>query len=130
MGNLGGYQTLTTVVKALGGPTKAVAVIGGGLLLAGGALYAGGQQAVKAVVSRVRKRAKPCPQRGQVFAVSSDFELTGGLIVRAGDEIRVIECAGDAVIVEVIGRDDNPHVVSGEFLSRVSQYPLRSDEIN
>lgn len=123
MGNLGGYQSMTTVVKALGGPKKAAAIVSGSLLLAGAGLYAGGQKVVKTVISRVKQRAEPCPTKGQVFKVVSDGEAGNDLTLRSGDEYRVLECDGDAILVEVIGRTDNPHFVSGEFLATLSDFP-------
>lgn len=123
MSNLGGYKTATTVMKALGGPKAAAAIIGSSLLLLGGGLYAGVEKLVKTVGPKIKKRAAPCPARDQVFTVTADGDASGGLSLRASEDYRVIECDGDAVIVEVLGRDDNPHAVSGAFLSTVSGYP-------
>jgi hypothetical protein len=123
MSNLGGYRNATMVMKALGGPKAAVAIIGSGLLILGGGLYAGVEVLVKTVGPKLRKRAVPCPHRGQFFIVAADGDSGDGLSLRAGENYRLIECDGDAVIVEVIGRDDNPHAVSGAFLSTISGYP-------
>ncbi len=127
MSNLGGYQTMTTVVKALGGPKKAATIVGGGLLFAGAALYVGGHKVVTTVISRIKQRSEPCPTKGEVFTVVSDGDASNGLTLHSGDEYRVLECDGDAILVEVIGRGDNPHFVSGEFLTSVSGFPVPSD---
>jgi hypothetical protein len=123
MGNLGGYQAMTRIVKALGGPKRAAVIVGGGLLLTGAGLYAGGQKVVKTVIYRIKPSVEPCPTKGQVFKVASDGEDGNGLTLRSGDEYRVLECDGDAILLEVIGRPDNPHFVSGAFLVTVSDFP-------
>lgn len=57
------------------------------------------------------------------FAVSSPGEDGSGLTLRAGDEYRVLECDGDAVLIEVLNDRGNPYFVSGEFLRKVSDFP-------
>ncbi|MFH8253189.1 hypothetical protein ACH3VR_22680 [Microbacterium sp. B2969] len=128
MGNLGGYQWITTFIKSVGGPAKAAryAVGAAGLIfVAGGAAYAGGEQAVKVLKSRLEKRAVPCATQGQTFTVAAaaDADAGGGLTLRAGDAIRVLECDDDAIVVEVIGDENNPYVVSGQLLTSISDFP-------
>jgi len=127
MSNLGGYKTATTVMKALGGPKVAVTIIGSGLLLVGGGLYAGLEKLVKTVGPKIRKRAAPCPTRGQIFTVTADGNSGDGVWLRAGEDYRVVECDGDAVTIEVLGRDDNPQSVSGVFLCTASAYPRKGE---
>lgn len=117
MSNLGWYQTDTTVMKSLGGPGRAIAIIGGGLLLTGAALQAGTAK----VVRTVRERAKVYPVKDQVFTLAEDGE-SDGLRLSIGDRFRALEGDGDSILVEVIGRDDNPFFVSAKFLARVSDF--------
>jgi len=112
---------MTTVVKALGGPKKAAMIVGGGLLVTGGALYA--------VISLINQRSEPLRSKGQVFTVLRDGETGKDLTFQSGDRYRVLERDGDAVLVEVIGRTDNPHFVSGEFLATISDFPAEETEI-
>jgi hypothetical protein len=116
MGNLGGYQAVTTIIKSLGGPTKAAVLVLGGTFLAGGAAYAGGQKLVN-------KRSVPCATKGRLFEVVCDGEDGNGLRLRAGDEYRVLECDADAIIIEVLGDPDSPYFVSSGFLRTISDFP-------
>src|SRR4051812_31493836 len=101
MSNLGGYQTITHVIKVLGGPAKALLVVIGGSAVAGGAVYAGGQKAFKALNSSLKKRSAPTIAQGEVFKVQMDSEEPGGLKLRAGSQFRVLEGDGDAILIEV-----------------------------
>jgi hypothetical protein len=123
MGNLGGYQTVTTVIKSLGGPGKAAFVVLGGVFVAGGVAHAGGQKVVNAVSAAIKKRNVPCATKGQVFEVVSAGKDSSGLKFRAGDEYRVLECDKDAILIEVLGNAGNPYFVSGEFLATISDFP-------
>jgi len=124
VGNLGWYQTMTTVAKALGGPGKALAIVGTGIALAGygvvRGIETGGKKLYRVVVEN---RSAPCPTKGQIFVVVADGEAGGGLTLTAGDEFRVLECDGDAILVEVLGDADNPYFVSGELLGSISDFP-------
>lgn len=124
MGNLGLYQTLTTVTKALGGPKKALVIVGTGVAVAGYGVFrgveAGGKKLFRVAVAR---RNAPCQAAGLTFTVAADAEAGGGLTLLAGNEYRVLECDGDAIQIEVLGDDDNPYFVSGELLSAVSDFP-------
>lgn len=42
---------------------------------------------------------------------------------------RVLECDGDAVLVEVVGNTDNPHFVSRAFLVSISAFPETGEGI-
>jgi hypothetical protein len=127
MGNLGGYQTITRVIKSLGGPAKATG-IGVSVVATGGYVVlrcaeAGAKKAVKASKAALAKRNTPCATKDQVFEVVSDGEDGSGLRLSAGDEYRVMECDGDSVQIEVLGGADNPYFVSAEFLRSVSGFP-------
>ncbi|MGC5225189.1 hypothetical protein ACPW96_21680 [Micromonospora sp. DT81.3] len=126
MGNLGGYQDITKLIKAIGGPAAAVKYAAGAasiIFIAGGAAYAGGQKAIKAIKHRIQTRAVPCIWVGQVFTVNSDAGAGAGLMLQNGDEVRILECDGDTLLVEVIGNADNPYAISGELLQSISDFP-------
>ncbi len=123
MGNLGHYQDMTTLAKKLGGPAALLlATLGSGYVLGRG-LEAGGKKAFKAAVAAFKKRNTPCATKGQLFSVVTDGEDNRGLKLSAGDEYRVLECDGDAILIEVLNGPDNPHFVSGEFLATISDFP-------
>ena len=127
MGNLGGYQTITTVVKNLGGPAKATVIVGSGVATGGYVVLrcaeAGVKRAVRASKAALARRNAPCATKDQVFHVVSDGGDDSGLRLSAGDEYRVMECDGDAVQIEVLGGAGNPYFVSAGFLRSVSGFP-------
>jgi len=81
------------------------------------------------VISLINQRSEPLRSKGQVFTVLRDGETGKDLTFQSGDRYRVLERDGDAVLVEVIGRTDNPHFVSGEFLATISDFPAEETEI-
>ncbi|WP_136709742.1 hypothetical protein [Agromyces sp. H66] len=126
MGNLGGYQWITTLIKSVGGPEKAARYVAGAaglIFVAGGAAYAGGEKAIRLIKARFENRVAPCATQGQTFRVDVGADAGAGLILSAGDEVRVLECDGDAILVEVLGDPDNPYVVSCELMRSISDFP-------
>ncbi|OZD38991.1 hypothetical protein CH252_31000 [Rhodococcus sp. 06-1477-1B] len=130
MGNLGAYQDITKLIKLLGGPAKAAAVLIGGTLAAGGLLTVAGQKTATAIAKAVRgRRARrvPCPTIGRSFVVNTVDSDEQGLEFREGDTYSVLECDGDAILVEMTGNADNPFFVSAAFLASISDYPAPPD---
>ncbi|MFM9590389.1 hypothetical protein ACKI1J_23090 [Streptomyces scabiei] len=121
MGNLGGYQWITTAAKQVGGPAKLLAGVGvlGYLALRGA--EAGGTAAYKKLRGVFEKETDSTSD--EVFTVTADGDDGGGgLRVRVGNEIRVLKNVGEAVLVEVIGDQDNPYAVSPAFLASVCDF--------
>jgi len=119
MGNLGAYQVMTTLAKRVGGPVVLAVVTAVGGYIALRPAEAG----VKRAFRSLKRRGQPCVAKGSLFTVTADGEDDRDLSLRSGDEYRVLDCDGDAVLIEVIGGDDNPHMVSAEFLTSISDYP-------
>lgn len=119
MGNLGAYQTMTALAKRVGGP-KVLAVV---TAVGGYAALRPAEAAVKRAVGSLRKRNVPCPTRDLTFRATSSGEDGSGLQIREGSEYRVLECDDDAVLIDLVGSVDNPHMTSGEFLASISAYP-------
>ncbi|WP_435126589.1 hypothetical protein [Micromonospora tulbaghiae] len=114
---------MTTLAKKVGGPSGLlIATLGGGYII-GRITEAGGKKAVKALVAALKKRNMPCATKGQLFRVVTDGEDSSGLKLSAGDEYRVLECDGDAILIEVLNDPDNPYFVSSEFLTTISDFP-------
>lgn len=131
MSNLGDYQRITTLIKQLGGPKAAKAIVAAGAVLlvtAGGAAHAGYQKAAPKVKDWISKLGQPDALAGHVYAIHIDAEDDQGLAFKAGDTFRVLERDGDAVLIELIGNDDNPWAVSAKFLAQVSDFPAESTE--
>lgn len=119
VGNLGGYQTMTTLAKKVGGPV-ALAVV---TAVSGWAIGRGAEAGGKAAKAAAKKRNAPCSTKGQVFDVVSDGEDGEGLALRAGDRYRVMECDGEAILIEVLGGTNNAYFMSAQFLTSVSGFP-------
>ncbi|MEU4166180.1 hypothetical protein AB0F46_04740 [Streptomyces sp. NPDC026665] len=114
---------MTTLAKKVGGPgALAVVTALGGWAIVRGA-EAGGKNVVRAVKAAAKKRNAPCSTKGQVFDVTSDGKDGKGLALRAGDQYRVMERDGEAILIEVLGGTNNPHFTSAQFLASVSGFP-------
>lgn len=134
MSNLGGYQTITTLIKRVGGPEAAVKLVGaaGVLLFAvGGAAYAGVQKATPAVKQKAQQLFDKWQSRsgrldelaGRTYTISSEVEDEQGLVFEVGTVFRVLEKDGDAVLIEIDGNIDNPWFVSADLLAQISDFP-------
>lgn len=135
MSNLGAYQTVTTGIKAMGGPAKAGLIAVGSVLALTGSVYRfgvnrgvnmGDRQTVEAKVTEwVRSRFAQfnAHELSEVYTVSADVECGGGLVLRVGDRFRAGKVIDDMVYIEVEGSDDNPFIVSVEQLGQHSDYP-------
>lgn len=123
MGNLGDYQTMTTRAKQAGGPLQLMVGIAGG----GYVFFRTAEALVKWGVRALKERSVPCETMDQVFRVTSEGEHKG-MKIHAGDSYRVLECDGDAVLIEVLGDPSSPYFVSSTFLGVVSDYPQNDAE--
>lgn len=121
MGNLGLYQTMTTVAKRVGGPLGLVAVIAGAGATLGVAVEHSGK-AIMNVVKQKRKGRKKGHETETLYRVNTFCNAGGGLILRPDNTFRALERDGDAVLIEVLGGTNNPYFVSAELLSKVSDY--------
>lgn len=124
MGNLGDYQTMTTLAKKMGGPK----VFAASLVLSGVAIGSARTKVVAASKAVLARRGESCPTKGMHFKIVADAVDGSGAKFRAGGEYRVLECDGDAILIEIVGDQDNPYVVSSEFLATVSSYPASSTD--
>ena len=135
MSNLGAYQTVTTGIKAMGGPAKAALIAVGSVVALTGSVYRvgvnrgvnmGDRQTVEAKVTEwVRSRFAQfnAHELSEVYTVSANVECGGGLVLHAGDRFRAGKVIDDMVHIEVEGSDDNPFIVSIEQLGQHSDYP-------
>lgn len=130
MSNLGGYQTMTTVVKALGGPTKAfvtaaavLGVAGYGVIRAG---EAGGKKIVAVSKEAIAKRRTSSKAAGQIFRIHTSGVDEKGVEFELGAEYRVLERDGDAILIDLMGDNNSPYFVSGVFLATISSFQPES----
>lgn len=118
MGNLGAYQAMTEIAKKVGGPKKLAAVA----LVCGYLVIRPVEAGLKKVARTIQTRSAPCATKGRVFRATSDGDHSG-LKIRAGEEYRVLECDGEAILIEVLGGPGNPYFVSSMFLRSISDFP-------
>lgn len=118
MSNLGAYQVMTTVAKKVGGPV----VLGVVTFFSGYVVLRPTEAGVKSIVRAIRSRNVPCTTKGRVFRAKANGE-EGDLSLHVGDEYRVLECDGDAILIEVLGNSGNPYFASSDFLRSVSDFP-------
>lgn len=117
MGNLGLYQTMTTISKKVGGPKPFLVMVG----CCGYAVIRIAEWGVKVVVKEISKqRNKETSQKA--FCVHTAGKSNEGLEFKIGDEFRVLERDKDAVLIEKIGEENNPFFVSCALLNAISDY--------
>lgn len=123
MSNLGGYQILTTLAKKVGGPGKLVALIAGGGAAAGAIVVKGGEFAIKKgkqiIAKHKEKKINLKVNSDAIYTIKENSESNEELQLKAGDNFRVLECDGDAILIELIGNDNNPYFVSGKLLKEI-----------
>lgn len=128
VGNLGGYQVITTLIKKLGGPKRAgfalVAAFVGTNAATGILSYRAGKangEAGPSVPSTLGAGAEPsCPANGSEHVVSRAATSNDGTTFSPGERLRVMDSDGDAVMVERIGDEGSPYWVSRGFLESIA----------
>lgn len=134
MGNLGGYQTMSRIIKALGGPRKALVIGGTAVAIVGYGPLRAAEAGTRRLVRKWRDRSALDPLAGRLFVVNTASEKraseSGGLALVVDDEFRILDADGDDVLIEVVGRSDNPHYVSLKYLSEISNCQTRSDGVD
>lgn len=118
--NLGWYKILTTSAKKVGGPLPLV----GCILLAG---YAGGRAvefAADKIISRVKKNSadNDAFDCDMIYTVNTTSQFEDEVSFSEGDCFRIVAKDNDALIIEIIGAERNPYLVSEEWLLAVSNY--------
>lgn len=128
MSNLGGYQTMVTVAKKLGGPKNFVITLVGGGILGGVALGLSGAKTfpkAKAwILTRIKRKEIQYLANGRTFIVSGESKDNDGGKLVHGDKYKILSRDDDAVMIEKIGEKDNPYVVSAVVLKEISDFDL------
>ena len=116
--NLGDYQRLVVLAKKVGGPRKLLALVSGISVLA----WQSGKTGYEYLKQKRMKNATSHETTSAVFVVTSPGSCAG-LSLNPGDQFRVLESHNDAILIERLGDDKNPYMVSSSFLGSVSNYP-------
>lgn len=123
MSNLGLYQWITETSKKVGGPAKflaAVAVGGYAVLRTGEAV---GRKAVKTVRKNIQAKSKDKNEEPTIFTVKKDGQINSNTDVKVGDKIKVCSRDKDAVLIQILGDDNNPYFVDIDLLREITDYP-------
>lgn len=119
MNNLGLYKTMTTFAKKVGGPVNFLILVGAG----GYGVFRLGEAGIKKIVKIAKQhKQKKVLTDPHFYVVHTKSEGDGGITLNAGDTFKVLETDGDAVLIEVIGDNNNPYFVSAQFLLTISNY--------
>lgn len=123
MSNLGGYQIITTVIKKVGGPKKAVALLTSVVASIAAATGIGGYALGKKKISHKLLTDKQKDNK-KTYTVIKYGESNEGIALNKGDKFVVIMQDKDAVLIEIIGAKDNPYFVSASLLQNISDFQM------
>ena len=113
MSNLGSYQTMVVLAKRFGSPERlGLAIFGLGCIFTGG---------VCSIVHHCKHKT-PVNQANPIISVTSTGTDSSNTTLHKGDICRILYSDENMALVEIIGDDDNPHMVSRDFLRAVSNY--------
>lgn len=121
MSNLGAYQKMTTLAKKVGGPCNLGAgiftagVLVSGCVVGGIKLFFDKRKKSKEELKRIRKEAV-------VYEVHKDTVTNEGIELKKGYKFKVLNRDGDVALVEILGHNDNPFIISADLLYLVSDY--------
>lgn len=122
MGNLRGYQVMTTLAKKVGGPKNLAALtIGCGYLFLRG-VEAVSKKGVKIVKKQYNRNKKINKDKDIIFEVTSESVNKNGLKFCIGDKYRVLESDDGSILIEKLGDLNNPYFVSADFLRTISDF--------
>ena len=123
MSNLGAYQKFTTLAKKFGGVEKFIGLIVAGSATVGAAggigAFIGGSKIAKNL--KEKKKNKKGKQ-STIYKITSPGESNEGLKFDIGNEFRVLETDGDAILIEKVGDKNNPYFVDRKLLNEISNY--------
>lgn len=118
MGNLGAYQTMTTLAKKCKGPLGLAGVVA----VSGYLVLRTGEAGIKKGVKVIKKLSSKNKAVISEYSIKKNGVSNEGLELKKGDLIRVLEKAEDAVLIELVGDEDSPYFVDAKFLKEISDY--------
>ena len=125
--NLGAYQWMTTTAKKVGGPINLL-VLNGTLAIT---IYKFAEIGIKKCIDVAKSKntntSLLVQEKNKVYNIVSSGISNENLKFSVGEQFRVFERDGDAVLIEKIGDKNNPYFVSAELLYAISNYG-RADE--
>lgn len=131
MGNLGSYQTLTTMSKKVGGPKKLVTLLVGGGVVLGVTI----EKSRKYIDKKKKellykfKNKNYSVEKDNIYIIIKNCEINKELKLEENNLYRILECDGDVALIELIGNDNNPYIASKKVLENISE-KYKGDKIN
>lgn len=126
MSNLGFYQTITKVIKSVGGSKRFLGLV---VAAAGSIGVAGGMIGYKIGKASSKKSIKQKSEilASELFTVTSNDVDEQGLKFCTGEKYRVLGSDKDSILIEKMKDSDNPYYVSAEFLKKISDFEKVED---
>lgn len=117
---------MTTLAKKVGGPRNLFILT----FVGGGITCKIVEKGAKGVIAKVKnasiKGNPPQEQIDTIYVVSMNYSEENGINLSAGDEFRILASDEDAILIEVLGDENNPYFVSEEVLSMISNYCIKN----
>lgn len=118
MSNLGGYQTIVTLMKRLGGPKK--------FTIISVSTIATLTLAARKLVADLFEKLKSYNKKDLTELPIYEFTVTdlesSEVQITAGMKFRVLVSDSDMILIEIIDDPNSPYCVSPEWLITVSNY--------
>ena len=123
MSNLKLYQWMTTTAKKVGGAGAFMALIGVGGYVILRSTEVVLTSALKSKLEQYRSRRESRSDTVPTYEVDVDVKIEDiDLELHKGDKYRILESDDSAIMIEVIGDENNPYVVHVDFLRAISNF--------
>lgn len=119
MNNLGWYQWFTTNAKKVGGPLRLMGLIAVGGYAIIRTVEAGTKKAIKIVKANHKSALN---NELPICNVTVDGSIEKDVSVKIGDQIKVCAIDGDAVMIEILGNENNPYFIDMKQLKSLTDY--------
>ena len=83
---------------------------------------AGVKKIIKIAKNRRRAKIKDSAEDQTVYTVQKAASIQQNTDVKNGDKIKVLNIDKDAVLIQVLGDDKNPYVISLDVLKQITDY--------
>lgn len=108
--NLGTYKVMTTLAKKVGGPVSLAAITMGIGYVGGTAIkFTAGK-----IISRMKKNQNlaETTDSNEIYTANVTAQFEDEVYFTQGDCFRIVAKDEDALIIEIIGAERNPYLVS------------------
>lgn len=122
MSNLGWYQWFTTNAKKVGGPLKLLSLIavGGYAVIRTG--EAGIKKAYRLAKKHIENKNVDILKRDSIYKIITGANIEDDVELRIGDEIKVCAIDGEAVMIEILGNENNPYFIDINLLKAITDF--------